>query len=593
MSKLWQTITTYDQPVMAPLLGHMEVVDDRRRSAFEVLVRHLLDRLLCSESLGAGDETGTRITQLAYAVALPGLVVALFLDPLYHSPLGPRHYWPQVSDHFFYVTYSFVVMGLGTVLQWDLLFPDQLDVFILTSLPIARPKLLLGRVAALTIFFGCILLGANLLGWGGFTIAADLRDAMFALPAAHAVAVLTAGLFVSAFLVALQGVFICGFGEQIARRVSPIVQAVCVLLLLTALFLFPLLSHFLDALLRSNSRAVFWFPPFWFLGLYEHLLQGESAAPVFSTLGRIAVRATTVAAIVALVTYPLAHARRVRQIVEGAGMRNQGVWWKPFQGLLHMTLLREPRRRAVFHLISQTVWRTQRLRLLLAVFGGLGLAMTISSVLLVRIGGGSLGFELSPYGMRLAIPVMAFWTVAGLRAAFRTPVAEKASWIFWVIHGRPKVDHLGAAEIWVATCTSMVTLATATVLHVFAPVGLRGVGVFLFQMLIAVAASVLLTDIFFLSEKAIPFTKAQTYSVSNLSFVVITYFVLFPAFALCLVAAEPWMEANPLHLAIAIVCAVGIHIILGRVKVREINARGGTLEMDEVILRPGEMGLRS
>ena len=78
------------------------------------------------------------------------------------------------------------------------------------------------------------------------------------------------------------------------------------LLLLTTLFLFPLLSHFLDALLRSNSRAVFWFPPFWFLGLYEHLLRGESAAPVFLHLAHIAERATTVAVIMALVTTTLA-----------------------------------------------------------------------------------------------------------------------------------------------------------------------------------------------------------------------------------------------------------------------------------------------
>jgi len=593
MSKLWETMTTWDQPVMAPLLGHVEVEDGRRQGPFEVLVRHLLKRLLSSESLGADDETATRITQLAYAVALPGLVVALFLDPLYHSPLGPRHYWPQVCDHFFYVSYSFVVMGLGTVLQWDLLFPDQLDVFVLTSLPIARGRLLLGRVTALAIFFGCILLGANLLGWGGFTVAADLRDAMFALPTAHLVAVLAAGIFVSTFLVALQGIFICGFGQRAARSISPLVQALCVLLLLTTLFLFPLLSHFLEALLRSNSRVVFWFPPFWFLGLYEHILSGDAAGPVFSALAGIAVRATAVTTAVALITYPLAYARRVRQVVEGIGVRSQRARWKPLQGLVHRTLLREPRRRAIFHLVSQTVWRTQRLRLLLAVFGGLGLAMTISSVLLVRIGHGSLGFELSPYGIRMAIPVMAFWTVAGLRAAFRTPVAEKASWMFPVIHGRPKTDHLRAAEVWVATCTSTVTLATAAVLHIFAPAGWRGTGVLLFQMFIAVAASMLLTDLFFLRERDIPFTSAHPYSVSNLSFVVITYFVLFPAFALGLVAAEPWMEASPFHLAATVVCAIAIHILLARIKTREIDERARVLEMDEVILKPGEMGLRS
>lgn len=593
MSKLWETITTWDQPVMTPLLGHVEAADSRKHRPFEVLVRHLLDRLLASESLGADEETATRITQLAYAVALPGLVVALFLDPLYHSPFGPRHYWPQVSDHFFYVIYSFVVMGLGTVLQWDLLFPDQLDVFILTSLPIARGKLLLARVSALAIFFTCILLGTNALGWVGFTCAADLRDAMFALPTAHLVAVLATGLFVSTFLIALQGIFICVFGQRIARAVSPAVQALCVLLLLTILFLFPILSHFLEPLLRSNSHAAFWFPPFWFLGLYERVLSGSAAGSFFNTLAAIAMRATAVTTAVALITYPLAYARRVRQIVEGVGVRSQRSQWEPLQRFLHLTFLRGPRSNAIFHFASQTVWRTQRLRLLLAFFGGLGLAMTIASVLLVRIGHGSLGFELSPCGMRLAIPVMAFWTVAGLRTAFRTPVAEKASWMFWAIHGRAQADQLRAAEAWVAICTLIVTLSTAIVLHIFAPVGLRGTGFLLFQIFVAVAASMLLTELFFLHERDIPFTSTHPYSVSNLSFVVITYFVLFPAFAMSLVAAEPWMIAKPWHLAVTILCAIAIHILLVRMKERDIDERARVLEMDEIILRPGEMGLRT
>ena len=80
----------------------------------------------------------------------------------------------------------------------------------------------------------------------------------------------------------------------------------------------------------------------------------------------------------------------------------------------------------------------------------------------------------------MAIPMMAFWTVAGLRAAFRSPVAEKARWVFRVIHGRPQVDHMCAAEFWVAIFISAVTIATAIALHVFAPAGSREYD-FLFQ----------------------------------------------------------------------------------------------------------------
>jgi hypothetical protein len=584
-----------EEPVMRPLLSHTASsgVDERKRAPFEVLVRHLFDRLLRSESLGGGDENATRITQLLYAVALPGVVVAVFLFPLYHWGVEPRPMWPQIGDRLFYVTYSFVVMGLGTVLQWDLLFPDQLDAFILTSLPIPHRKLLLARVVALAIFLGAILIGANLLGIGAYPVGADVSGTGLNLPASHAIAVLSAGLCVSAFLIALQGLFICVLGQRMARRIAPIVQTLCVLLLLTTLFLSPLVSRYLEVLLYANHRAIYWFPPFWFVGLYERLLWGGSALPVFSKLARIGLRATAVVTLLALITYPLAYARRMRQIVEGTGTRSQRATWKPFDGLLHNTLLREPRLRAIYHLIGQTLFRTQRLRLLLAIFGGLGLAMTIAWALLIRVRSEAMGFELSPHGIRFAVPVLAFWTVAGLRAAFRATVAQNASWVFRVIHGRPKYDHLYAPEIWAGVCASLVTVTFAAVLHVLSPYGFQAGRTLLFQALIAIAVSILLTDIFFFNERAIPFTEAPTYSVSNLSFVVITYFLLFPAFTLGLVAVEPWIEASPLHLVVAILGAGATHIILRRVKSRRISEHAKTLDMDEAILMPGQMGLRN
>ncbi len=70
---------------------------------------------------------------ISYAVALPGVIVALFLFPLYHAfPPNPIHrpFWSQASDHYFYVMYSLLVMGASDRLRVDLLFPDLLDIFV-------------------------------------------------------------------------------------------------------------------------------------------------------------------------------------------------------------------------------------------------------------------------------------------------------------------------------------------------------------------------------------------------------------------------------------------------------------------------------
>jgi hypothetical protein len=566
---------------------------ERKLGSFEVLVRHLLDRLLASESLGAGEETATRVLQMAYAVALPSVVGALFLFPLYHSPfLGPRLFWAQATDHFFYLTYGFVVMGLVTVLLWDLLFPDLLDVFILTSLPISAKKLLFARVTALAIFLGVALIGTNGLGVLFLPAVADLHGMWIRHVVAHAVSVGLCGLFAIAVLIAMQGLFVCVLGQRLTRRVAPILQVICVVLLLTTLFLSPLVAHFLKVLLESNSVAVRWFPPFWFLGIYERLLWGSSSLPMFAGLAHIGLRLTVLTVVVALFTYPLAYARRTKQVIEGTGIRPGSEWGSRLNGPLHATLLRTPRCRAIYHLIGQTVWRTQKIRLLLAVFGGLGLAMTTAELVLIHVGPGSVVLGLSPQGMRYAVPIMAFWTVAGLRAALLSPISQPGSWIFRVIHGRPKLDHLRATRRWVAVTTSIVTMATVLVLHKIAPPELHGARFILDQLILALALSILLTDIFFLRVEAIPFTEARPYSVDDLSYVVVTYFILYPVFVLKSVAFESWMEASPQHLAVAILIFLDVHILLRYLHTRRVAEDARRLDMEEEILIPGEMGLR-
>ena len=122
-------------PVLSLSAQAEAVAAQRQQSQFEVLVRHLLYRFFHNELLASDDET-KRVMQISYAVALPGLLVALFLFPAYHAfPPYPLHrpFWSQAADHYFYVMYSFIVMGAATVYEWDLLFPDLLDIFVLST----------------------------------------------------------------------------------------------------------------------------------------------------------------------------------------------------------------------------------------------------------------------------------------------------------------------------------------------------------------------------------------------------------------------------------------------------------------------------
>ena len=100
-------------------------------------------------------------------------MIALYLWPVYHPipgwpsrqhshPVGPPPYWLQVNHHFFFVVYSFVAMGIVTVFEWDMFFPDLLDLLVLKTLPIAEARAFLARVAAIAIFIGGFLFDINI-----------------------------------------------------------------------------------------------------------------------------------------------------------------------------------------------------------------------------------------------------------------------------------------------------------------------------------------------------------------------------------------------------------------------------------------------
>ena len=204
-----------------------------QRSQFSLLVRHFLERFFNHETASPDGDAKSRLILIAVATGIPGFMVAMYLWPVYHPfiswppgrPLdisGPP-YWLQVNHHFFFVVYSFVAMGIITVFEWDMFFPDLLDIFVLTTLPIQDRRLFMARVAAITIFIVGFLLDANLLVPLVLPAAFDPPN-LPRLLAGHMLAVLAAGLFSAVFILALQGLLLSILGERLFRRLSLLLQ---------------------------------------------------------------------------------------------------------------------------------------------------------------------------------------------------------------------------------------------------------------------------------------------------------------------------------------------------------------------------------
>jgi len=551
-------------------------VRPRERSQFAHLVTHYLERFFNHETAAPDGSAKARLVLAAFAAGLPGFVVALYLWPIYHPFKGwpldhPSHgepppYWLQVNHHFFFVVYSFVVMGIAAVFEWDLFFPDLLDIFVLGTLPVPDRRLFLARVSAIAIFVAGFLFTANFLAPLMLAASTEPRDGT-RLIAGDVLAAFGAGLFAALFVIAFQSALLALLGERFFRRLSLLVQGLSISALLMLLLLFPVLSGAVPALLRSGSMYARWFPPFWFLGVYQRVLEGPSALPIYTQLAQTAWMATLAAAAVALIAYPLAYLRRVHRLVEGTiTRRSRNLLARVVHPLIHLSLARSPMRRAVIHFIGQTLLRVPRYRIYLVLYGGVGLSVVVASILRLTVVHNLVHVQVSADGLRAAIAIIAFWIVAGLRAAFVSPGNQQGSWVFRVVNGNPPsfaraLDRLRAAKTWVCAWAFLVTFAVLWASRAIAPRELLTASATAAQALVAASLCLLLTDVFFLHVTTVPFTGAPA-GEDNLAFTLLKYFTFFPLVLAIPVITEPWIERSLWRLAAAAFAVIAMHIAL-------------------------------
>ncbi len=255
-------------------------VREPERSQFAHLLRHFLARFFNHETASSDGDAKTRLVQIAFVAGLPGFVVSLYLWPIYHpfpgwppghpSHGGPPPYWLQVNHHFFFVIYSFVVMGIVAVFEWDMFFPDAAGY--LCSQTLARcPDIRhsWARVLAIAILLGGFLLDANFLAPLVLPAAIDPPTCLDSLPAIFwpSPAVVSSPPF-SFWL--FECVVLSVFGERWFRALSLLMQgARGSRLSLLLLLLFPVLSSVVPNLLRSGDWYVRCFLRSGFWGIYQ------------------------------------------------------------------------------------------------------------------------------------------------------------------------------------------------------------------------------------------------------------------------------------------------------------------------------------
>lgn len=610
MADTFQRLFTHTEPQVfsVNVQAALGPVREPRRSQFTWLMRHFVERFFNHETASPDGDAKTRMVQIACAAGLPPFAVAVYLWPVYHpikgwppgdpSNGGPPPYWLQVNHHLFFILYSLIALGIATVFEWDLFFPDLLDLFVLGTLPIVPRRVFLARVAAIGLFAGGLLVDVNLLATFILPMSMDPPNLpRFLL--GHMLATAMAGIFSAASILALQGVLLSVFGENLFRRIALVLQGSIITLLVMMMLLFPVLSGIVPSLLESQNIVVRCLPPFWFLGLDQQLLEGPGTLPIYSSLAQTGCLMTTLAAGLALLTYPLAYARRIRELVEGSPSQARGhMILRPLHWVLQASVIRPPVRRAVFHFISRTILRVPRYRIYLVLYCGVGLSVVTATILRFTATGGKVLVGVSADGIRVAIGIVIFWMIAGLRLAFVSSGNQRGRWIFRIVHGNPPefptmMEHLDAARVWVLVCCGAVTSLAWLVFRAISPPELLTWPATAAQALTAAAMCVLLTDGFFINVTTIAFTGDTARTQANLAFTVLKYFAFFPLVTALPLRLEPVMEHGIRGFLGFAFLSTGVHLYL-RYRQRRIvyeHCNQLALEDDEEDF-PMKLGLR-
>jgi len=115
-----------------------------------ILVDHFFRRFFDNDTLQVDGDTQTTVVRALSIVAVPELLISFFLQLLYTPKPFPRPPLSVIEDHYFFVLFSFVVMGAVSIFEWEMLFPDRLDFLVLNTLSLEPLELLAAKAMALT-----------------------------------------------------------------------------------------------------------------------------------------------------------------------------------------------------------------------------------------------------------------------------------------------------------------------------------------------------------------------------------------------------------------------------------------------------------
>ncbi len=402
---------------------------DQRRQ-FRLLYRDFLFRILDLELLASRGDAQRLLTQFAALLAAFSFTFTIYFVPRYGLSTLP---WEKLSrlgwvDQDLLISTTMAIAGMFTVLAWNNLLPDRRDCLVFGLLPVRTRTIFLAKLAALGTALGVAVTALNVFTGLAypFAIAAPGSGTMAVLRGfgAYWATMFAAGLAVCCALLAVQAVAANLLTYRLFLKLSSFLQMAAFFVILGVYFLKP-----------PYREGLAWSPSFWFLGLFQKL----NGTAGFDGLAAFALRALAIVCPLALVAFSLAFHRYNRRIVEQPDIAPSDRS-RPAMRLvswLAAKLIPRTIERAIVLFTARTIARSRHHRLLLAAYGGIGLAVALAYARDLLYGAHSYEriwsrprWDRPNPELLVGSLVMLFFAVMGARAIFSQPISLRANWIF-------------------------------------------------------------------------------------------------------------------------------------------------------------------
>ncbi|HEX9367494.1 MAG TPA: hypothetical protein VF921_12750 [Vicinamibacterales bacterium] len=398
------------------------------------IARATLSGFLESDLMPPGMQAPALIWAAAFLVAPSLCLPAVYLVKYpfirkYHPAMVERALW---GDRLLFLLLSAGAMGLISVVLWDTLFPAKRDAYVLTPMPIPLGVQMVGRLSGLVLLFAGFTVALNAIPAIAFpTVSAGAFIEIPRAIAGHIVSALAAGAFVFFSVTSAQGIVILAFGRRAAARLASLPQAGAVLLfLLSLLFLDPVRGFAVDAVQRGDPSApgVVWFPPAWFLGLYE--LVAGTPRPLMTALALRAVAAGAIPFAVTVAIYAFGYTRLLARAVEAPPRSTRFALVALGSRIARAIFVRRPEEQAICAFVLRAIARSGRHSMLMSIYVGAGLALMATSIIPAVARFGYEAFATPGVAMLSPPLVMSVALAVGMRILMTIPVDLPARWVF-------------------------------------------------------------------------------------------------------------------------------------------------------------------